>query len=666
MPAPSRKSVPKLLLLLSLLAYGILIPWLGFYWDDWAFAWIGKFLGSAEFIPAFRPFRPFIAPYFVLTTGVLPEIPALWQTLGLLVRFASALAAWWALNQIWLGQKRNNLTVTLLFLLYPGYSQQWVALTHINQEWLSLIAYLLSFGYTAQAVRTPQHAKRKTALSLLFLFWGLFPTEYFISLEPLRFLFLYIILAEEKKPFREHLKKTITHWIPYLALWLTNALWLVFYYTKGGYASYRIGATSHLSPTQLLRESGTLLYITLWKIWTQFLRDFADNPAAPTALLGLALVVFTFFLLSIYFQKTDPRLSSASKNKWASQTFSIGLVGLFLGRIPSWLANLPLKTGTTFDRLTISLIFASALLIAGLLNLVIKNPQRREIILSGILALALGQQFFNANEFRRDWERQRDLLWQLTWRIPAMDTGTALVTHQLPMIYESDQAFTAPLNWIYAPDYRAGNLLPYAFVNTEKRLGGYSLPSLNPDTPINVPYRTVHFEGSTSAMIVIYAPKNGCLRVLDPIYANAQTYNKESDYLKKAIPLSDPNRIHTEATSPIPPAAVFGKEPAHEWCYYYTRAELARQKADWETVADLGNQAETRGFAPRDSFEWLPFIEAYAYTDQADKASKISADALRAEPRLRKGLCQLWERISQDSQLENRAKKMQNEMNCPQ
>ncbi len=675
MPKFTQKSIPALFVLLTFLAYGLLTPWLGFYWDDWPFAWIGEFLGPAEFIPAFRPFRPFIAPFFVFTTSLIPPIPIVWQIFGLLIRFLSALSAWWALNQIWTKHKSQNLAVSLLFLLYPGYSQQWVALTHINQEWLSLIAYLLSFGFTAQALRT--HQKRKTIISLLLLFWGLFPTEYFLSIEPLRFLIIFFILGEENPKFWLRAKESAKSWLPYLALWLINAGWLAYYYTRGSYNSYSAISNS----ANIFLVLWDLLYKSLWMIWTQFIPHFLDSPSAPTSILGLGLVISTFSFLIFYLQnlhRTDSADLTGFKNlsglsSWATQAILLGLAGVFLGRIPSWVAGLPLKIGTTFDRLTISIMFGTALLIAGLLELLIKNEKWRKIALSLILSLAIGQQFLNANEFRRDWERQRNLAWQLSWRIPAMEEGTALVTHQLPMVYESDQSFTAALNWIYAPDYQAGDLLPYAFVNTEKRLGGATISALEPNIPIYVPYRTVHFEGNTSNIIVIYAPKNGCLRVLDSIYANAETYAKENDYLTQAIYLSSPAQItplrsasganESEAESPILPVKIFGKEPHHEWCYYSTKAELARQHGNWDEVVRLGEQAEAQNYHPVDAFEWLPFIEGYAYTENLEKAEELSELAILKEPRLRKGLCQLWARV-EVSEGEKTTQNMQENLNC--
>ncbi|HVF24768.1 MAG TPA: hypothetical protein VNA23_02705, partial [Anaerolineales bacterium] len=135
----------------TVLAYGLLLPLTGFYWDDWPFAWIAKFLGPKEFFPAFAGVRPFLAPIFFVTTSLIPPIPIYWQIFALIIRLISGLSAWFALNQIWPRHQRQVYIASLLFLVFPGYSQHWVALTHINQEWIPFIFYLLSFGFTARA-----------------------------------------------------------------------------------------------------------------------------------------------------------------------------------------------------------------------------------------------------------------------------------------------------------------------------------------------------------------------------------------------------------------------------------------------------------------------------------------------------------------------------------
>jgi hypothetical protein len=190
------KTVPAMLLALTVVTYGLLIPWVGFYWDDWNFAWISHFLGAGEFIPAFQPFRPFLGPIFAATTSIFHESTIGWQLFALLARFLIAYAAWWALGKVWPAHKRQVLLVSLFVLVFPGYGQQWVAFTHVNQELLPLLAYILSFGVTAWALRSKAKFVPLTLLALLLMFLGLCTTEYFIGLEVIRLLLIWVCLAD--------------------------------------------------------------------------------------------------------------------------------------------------------------------------------------------------------------------------------------------------------------------------------------------------------------------------------------------------------------------------------------------------------------------------------------------------------------------------------------
>jgi hypothetical protein len=89
----------------------------------------------------------------------------------------------------------------------------------------------------------------------------------------------------------------------------------------------------------------------------------------------------------------------------------------------------------------------------------------------------------------------------------------------------------------------------------------------------------------------------------------------------------------------------FIPESEHQWCYYYTKAELARQKKDWPEVLRLMDEANTLGYQPADLFEWLPYIEAQALTGNVSSAEKFSIEILKTEKKLRPGLCQVWKRV---------------------
>ncbi len=665
----SHHSFPLAFFLAALLSYGLLIPWTGFYWDDWPFVWIARFLGPANFLPAFRGFRPFLGPIFFVTTSLIPPDPILWQGFALLIRFLAGLAFWSVLDQLWPDRKIQTLAAALLMIVFPGYSQNWVAVTHINQEWIPLIFYLLSFGFTLRAMRTARTGRRfdtNVILALLFMLLGLFPTEYFFGLEPLRFLFIWVVLSRtvQVQGFRSRLLQTLKTWWPYALIWLVDAVWLAYYYRSGAYISYGVVAAQSLPS---IRDAIVAILDTFWKVgfytWIQILVLAFHTISAPTTLISLALIVGSFILLIFYFLRLDSADTSSGStstadqggslrkfitgNTCALQAIPIGLAGILLGRIPSLAAALPLTLQSSFDRLMISMMIGGSLFVVGLVDLLACNLRLKITVLALLTAFGIGQQFFNANIFRRDWQGQQQIYWELAWRIPALTPGTALLTQQMPLDYETDLSMTAPLNWIYARQIDPP-ALPYALIYTEKRAGGVVLPGYQPGTPLQLPYRTLTFKGSISNVVVIYVPANGCLRVLDPAFNDAVTYDKFPTSLTAPIALSDPSLILANTPASPLPSPPFTSEPSHTWCYYYEKAELARQSRDWATVADLGRQAQRQGFAPRDPFEWLPFIEAYARSGDLNTAQQLTLKSWDQTQAIHRGLCQLWARVQSD------------------
>jgi len=274
---------------------------------------------------------------------------------------------------------------------------------------------------------------------------------------------------------------------------------------------------------------------------------------------------------------------------------------------------------------------------------VLKEGKRKIVILSLLVGMSTAYQFSIANTYRRDWANQRNFFWQLAWRIPAMEENTALLTYELPLKYVSDLQLTAPLNWIYAPDLSDRDL-PYVLFYLKTR---FNSASLKADEPIQLQYRTVNFNGSTSNSVVIYKEADGCLRVLDPIYGNAETVPGANIYLINAISLSNPDLIKADAPELILDETLFGTEPSHDWCYIYTKAELARQQTDWKQVVKLYSQAQNDGLSASMPVENLPFIEAFAMTGDTDMTIKLTERTIKGQKTLCPALYTLWERVSQ-------------------
>ncbi len=635
-------------MLLVALAYGLLIPWMGFYWDDWPFAWFLRFFGPSEFIESFRPFRPLLGPIFMATTSIFGGHPVVWQILGLIIRFLLALEVWWLLRKTWPTRQSSVLWTVLLFTVYPAYGQQWVALTHINQELIPLLFLLASFIITAHILRNKNTPKYLTVLAIALQALGLFSTEYFFGLEILRFFFILVILAETIHDRKDLVKKTILQWMPYLIVWVVNAVWTYSYHQSTSYNSYEINVSAMLSPLALINEFITTLSLSSFTSWIGTFNIFASIDGSATQIIAFAIflisAIVVFFVMQAQIEdSTHASRITSHESSFGWQATLIGIVAIFAGRLPSWAAGLPLKIEFDYDRFFVSIMLGASLFIVGLADLTLREKRAKLILLSILIGMSTAYQFTVANTYRRDWANQQEFFWQLAWRAPAIKENTALLTYELPFKYASDLQLTAPLNWIYAPELK-GRDIPYVLYYLKTR---FDTASLKANEPIQLQYRTVNFNGSTSNSVVIYKEADGCLRVLDPIYGNAETVPGANDYLINAIPLSDPSLIDTNAPALLLDKTLFGAEPAHGWCYFYTQAEIARLANDWEGVVKIYKQTQADGYSAYMPVENLPFIEALAMMGETDKAIKLTERTAKGQEILCPALVTLWERVSQ-------------------
>ena len=642
--------VPAILFLLVLLAYGLLTPRMGFYWDDWPFAWFLRFFGPIEFIESFRPFRPFLGPIFTVTTALFGGHPFTWQLVGLTLRFFLSLEVWYVLRSVWPSQRWNVLWVALLFTVYPGYQQQWVSLTHVNQEIIPLTWLIASFGLTVYAIRNGRHRKRAAILAIVLQAMGLFATEYFFGLEILRFFFLLSIFSESLTARKDILRKAATSWLPYFCVWILNAAWTYAYHRSAAYNSYEINILSSpsFSPLAIVNEILKTISLSGFGSWTNTFSLISTVNGTVTQIIALGILLGTAMVIfiSLRFLSNGTTDQHPKEDSWGRWAMLIGLVAIFAGRLPSWAAGLPLKIEFDYDRFFLSIMFGASLFIVGLATFILREGMRKLFMLSLLIGLSTAYQFTVSNTFRRDTANLQDIFWQMAWRMPALEKDTVLLTYELPLQYVSDLQLTAPLNWMYASTI-TDRELPYLLLYIKSRFNSTTLPSLQPGEPIHLQYRTVEFNGSTTDSVVIYKDADGCLRVLDSLYADAETVPGANYFLLNAVPLSNPGLIQVQALQPVLDETLFGAEPAHGWCYFFEKAELARQQLDWEGIVKLYDQAEQGKFSASAPVENLPFIEAFAVTGDEDTAIKLTERTIKEQKTLCPALVTLWERVSQ-------------------
>jgi hypothetical protein len=322
--------------------------------------------------------------------------------------------------------------------------------------------------------------------------------------------------------------------------------------------------------------------------------------------------------------------------------FLLGLGAWLIAGGSFWLVGIEPQLHFSADRFTLPFMFGASFIMVALIGLISSRPKLQYGLLSLLVAFSIGKQFETNIAYVRDWDVQRDLFWQMSWRIPSLETGTTILTNDLPVTYFSDNSLSGPLNWIYGREGEMDHILYFASIRLNR-----GLPDLKPDLAFEQNYLAKTFYGNTSQMVVINFAPPRCLRVLDP---QIDIENRLLvPLLRDAAVLSNVSMIHADRAVTLP-ASLYAPEPERGWCYFFGKADLARQEGDWEQVVGLGDQAFKLDDSPNDPVERFVFIEGYAHMGDWEKATELSKESYRvSKSYVGPLLCRLWERIEAET-----------------
>ena len=649
------------LLVLCALSFGPLIYTLGLYWDDWPSLWFLHFFGPGVFPQAFAADRPVQGWLFVLTTSLVGESLLAWHIFGIVTRWLSGMALLWMLVSLWPERKAQALWVTILFLVYPGFMQQYIPITY-GHQFLVLSLFFLSIGLMIWSVRKPALYWLLTFSSLLSAVLCMFALEYFYGLEFLRPVFLWLLVCEQTPNLRQRLWLTVRRWLPYAAAAGLFLAWRLTHATPRGEVT--LFKNLSLDPaTTLMELVKTILYdiyesaLVAWGRIFTYLNFTGLKFNLVLAYSAVAILVALLVFLLLKFTQVSPLVSLPASNSprrmpWGLQAAIVGIYALLIAGWPVWVTDLRLELNVPWDRFTQPLMLGACLALVGLLDLLVR-PYLPKIILVSLLAgLAAGAQFHYAFAYRMEWNAEKEFFWHFAWRVPALQSGTLLLSSGLPFFMTTDNSLTAPFNWIYAPDLDTEHKppqMPYLLYDLSARLGN-RLPGLSPGIPIYQEYRATEFNGTTSQALVFYYNPPRCLKILD--YTVDRLYPNKPDNLVQAMPLSRLELIQPGAPSDPQMPALFGPEPAHNWCYYFEKIELAVQLKQWDRAAQLADEVmRTKPQLTRDNAaELLPLITAYAQAGRYDKALELSRTAGKLSEKLSYALCDAWYSLSRQIQ----------------
>ncbi len=620
-------SAAVLIGLATVLTYGLLIPWLGFYRDDWYVILAGQGQGTQGIIELFQSDRPFIGYLYALDYRLLGVSPLGWHLLALAVRLVSGLAFLWLVNRLWPQHKTESTLLALLYTVYPGFLEQPIAATYINLL-MAVAASVLSLALTVSALRArrPQSAILLTlAASVLTLFY-LAIFESMIGLEAARLaLMWYLLMQVPGADWRQALRRLFLWAWPYILTAGSFLTWRLFIFKATRHSTDLDALLSEyaISPLRaaltIFIELGKDFFETVFLSWVVPLYQLTVNGKYGDLALALLAAGLTLGLALYCLRRIGPARADEAAKFPLSAIWLGGVIAL-LALFPINLAGRTISFSGHWDRYTLHAALGGVLLVGGLVFKFLRKPAQVPFLLALVFA-GVVTQIHNAAYYRDFWNYQRSLWWQTAWRAPDLKERT-LIYASLPRNfgYFEDYEIYAPANLIYTPGAQV-NL-------TADLVNGQTMPYLINQQVKGKTNRGVYVHKNYKNAILLAIPTaDSCVHVIDGRQVELPSF--ENGTLLSIASFSKIERIDLASSPVVPPEKIFGKPPRIDWCFYYQKITLARQRGDWESAANLAEEALQKGFQPRDYSEWFPVFEAYVNSGNFEAAAKLAPKMLK-------------------------------------
>jgi hypothetical protein len=626
-----------LLVLVSLVIFLPFVNRLGFYRDDWYMLWSANVRGADSIIDLFSIDRPFMGYTYDLTYRLLGNTPFTWQLYSYTLRTLGAVAMYGIMRLLWPEHRRAATAAALIYLVYPGFLGWPNAATKTNQL-LSLTSALMSIWFSGLALQTSRKTVRAgwTAAAILLALLNFLLYEYMIGLEVLRLWVLWLVPQQTVQlKTRERMRRFIIDVLPYALVILGFLIWRLGFFKSGR------GGTDQFSimGSFVANARNTLVYIgkesimdVLEAVAIAWAFPF-EKYAALEKSWQLATALFTGALVAAIAAAgmwLEKRLHGAVTETGRSRVLEVCMVGavsLYAALFPVLLAGRDISFTGGYDKYTLHASPAVAILLTGLIFGFIRG-RGREVALAFLLFMGASSLVLNGYHWQRFWDNQKTIWWQLYWRAPGLKDGTVLLTSFPEEAFFEDYEMWGPANLIYRPDVETVTI-------TSEVLNADTLRMVRAGVVDVRGMRKLEFTRDFNKSLLLALPAdNSCLKVVDkddillPLHFEPR--------LLPILPFSYADQIDLAAQSAPPPEAIFGPEPAHDWCYYYQSAERAKQADDWEAVVRLGDEIFAAGLTPIDLTEWLPFLEGYLWAGDADKVADIQG---RLDFALAKEIC---------------------------
>ena len=370
----SPKYFPIFLLVIAIVTYGILIPALGFYGDDFTLAWLAYRVGSVDSF--FTNNRPVYGQLFLFLTRLIPFVPWVWHLVFLMARWLLSFIVFKLFRSIKSIDERAAYWISILFLVYPGALIFYMPVTFLGL-FLTFAFLFTSFWCTLNSLQNKKSTFLIKFAGLVLELLNLITIEYLYFLELFRYVLVWFVFRGVD--FKTRLQKVLMKTAPNLFLFVAVSVFRFFYQSKFVHYEPTLLKGIFSDPFNTLIKFAPVALRDLFnfgvKAWLNFsqLLSYLSRQGRTTSFLYLLFVTIAAF--GIYFYYPDSWAgSSIVKKTFGKRIIAlifIALIALFLGGLPPWIAGLETSINPEIhNRFSLGFTLGASILVAGFLLLI--------------------------------------------------------------------------------------------------------------------------------------------------------------------------------------------------------------------------------------------------------------------------------------------------------
>lgn len=618
------------LVFIAAIAYLPLISKIGYLNDDWYLMYDGYVGGASFFHTVFSVDRPLRGYLMQAAFSLFGMNPLYYHWSAFVFRVLSGIGLLWLCNQLWPKRQTINLLAAILFLIYPGFLSQINPIDYQSQIF-SLACGMFSVALTVKAIQTKEYVARWVymivSIVLGWIYLGL--VEYFIGFEVLRVISVGLLFwRDPEMKISSRLSSALRAFLPFMAGVGGFLIWRLFFFEAERKAT-DVGLQLSSLFTSPLTGLWWLNYLIqdVFKVtvvaWSLPLNSFAFSLRLRDSFLAFSLAIVAAVVLKVAFHWGEKNVDETESDEGSGEMRErlwVALSTLVAGLVPVILVNRHVVL-PEYSRYTLASSVGVAILLAIIIEK-ISTPSLKLAVASLFVTIAVLTHYGNSTRVMNETAATRNFWWQVAWRAPQIKQGVTLIAAYPESSLSEDYSVWGPANLIFYPEQQNTAeikvKLPAAVLTNDAVLQITALGGV--ETPLR---RGNYLERDfDNILLMVQTVPGGCVRFIDGV--SPEISSLDSERLMLISPYSQLERVEINGEFHTPPSAVFGEEPEHGWCYYYEKADLARQRGEWEEIPALLKTALAQGEYPQDGLEWMPFLQASAVVGDLDQVRTMS------------------------------------------